>query len=286
MSVLRDAVELGYGLDHFMITGENFPPEWKDDYHSNHNYDDDPSDNHHDKKTHNNEYVHQYVRKYKGYDDYIHDYGDNHYSNEYFSRNKAMCLDMLTNNKGYNLDKNGAKKINRATGKIITNEMLNITEYIKNIDIEEARKQGVLVKNIRCSIYPIESRKILDANLEKWIKNNKVLIEQRTWTEKPSGRERRERLKQRLSTVPTNTITELRFCNFRIKTQTTLQAEQKHILFSEIHDCQRSAHKEHPNYNPKETPTMLQIAYGLMRKYTDIKIEIRGYIPGINEPME
>lgn len=31
MSVLRDAMGLGYGTDHFMITGENFPSEWQDD---------------------------------------------------------------------------------------------------------------------------------------------------------------------------------------------------------------------------------------------------------------
>lgn len=286
MSVSRDAVELGYGLDHFMVTGENFPPEWQNSYQPNHYYDDDQSDNRYDEKSHNNEYVHQYVRKYKGYDDYIHDYLDNRFSNEKLSRNRAIDLDMLSNNKGYNLDKNGAKKISNATGKIITNEMLDITEYIKNIDIEEARKQGVMVKNIRCSIHPIESRKILDANIEKWIENNKVLIEQRTWTEKPSRKEKRERLEQRLSTLQTNTVKEQTFSNFRIKTQTTLQAGQNHILFSEIHDCHSSAYKGHPNYNPKGTPTMLQIAFGLIKKYTDIGIEIRGYIPGINEPME
>lgn len=30
MSVLRDAMELGYGADHFMVTGENFPESWED----------------------------------------------------------------------------------------------------------------------------------------------------------------------------------------------------------------------------------------------------------------
>lgn len=30
MSVLRDAMELGYGTDHFMVTGENFPESWED----------------------------------------------------------------------------------------------------------------------------------------------------------------------------------------------------------------------------------------------------------------
>lgn len=30
MSVLRDAMELGYGVDHFMVTGEDFPKDWED----------------------------------------------------------------------------------------------------------------------------------------------------------------------------------------------------------------------------------------------------------------
>lgn len=286
MSVLRDAMELGYGLDHFMITGENFPAEWKDDFHSHRNHDYDESENHLDKESHGNEYVHQYVRKYNSYNDYIIDYLDNHYSDESLSLNGSIDLDMLTDNKGYNLDKNGAKKINSLTGKLITNKMLDITEYIKNIDIKEARKQGIIIKNIRCPIHPLESRKILDANIEKWIENNKVLIKQRTWTAKFSGRELRERRALGLSNKGNSTGKELTFSNFRIKTQATLEAGQNHILFSEISNYYSLKNKEHPNYNPEGTPTMLQIAFGLIKKYKDMKVEIRGYIPGINEPME
>ena len=40
MSVLRDARDLGYGPDHFMITGENFPSEWQEDQNYANDYDD------------------------------------------------------------------------------------------------------------------------------------------------------------------------------------------------------------------------------------------------------
>lgn len=41
MSVLRDAIQLGYGTDHFMITGENFPSSWGDETNPYTHYDDD-----------------------------------------------------------------------------------------------------------------------------------------------------------------------------------------------------------------------------------------------------
>ena len=41
MSVLRDAMELGYGTNHFMVTGENFPSNWNDPIEKESSYDDD-----------------------------------------------------------------------------------------------------------------------------------------------------------------------------------------------------------------------------------------------------
>lgn len=40
MSVLRDAMELGYGTNHFMVTGENFPSNWNDPIEKESSYDD------------------------------------------------------------------------------------------------------------------------------------------------------------------------------------------------------------------------------------------------------
>lgn len=287
MSVLRDAMELGYGLDHFMITGENFPPEWQDqDQHSRSNVHDDEN-SHSDirslKKGDIHESIHPYVREYHGYNDYIHDYMDNHYSNN--SLKGGMNLDKYYDNKGYNLDKNGAQKISKATGKVITNKMLDITNYIKNIDISQARKQGIAIKNIRCSLHPLKSRDVLNSNIEKWIENEKVLLSQRVWTEKLSMREKQERLEKHLSTKD-STVREVIFSNFKIKTKATLEVGQNHILFSEVGESEGSRYRGHPNYNPQGTPTMLQIAFALIKKYEDMEIEVRGYIPGINEPIE
>lgn len=285
MSVLRDAIELGYGSDHFMITGENFPPEWQDDYRNvryENIHERDDSDISSLKTNHIDEYVHPYIRKYNAYNDYIQDYMQNHYS---FSHKGAMDLDKYHSDQNYNLDQNGAKKINKVTGKVITNRMLDITNYIKNIDISQARKQGIAIKNIRCSLHPLKSRDVLNSNIERWIENEKVLLSQKVWTEKLSIREKQERLEKHLSTKD-STVRELIFSNFKIKTKATLEVGQNHILFSEVGESEGSRYRGHPNYNPQGTPTMLQIAFALIKKYEDMEIEVRGYIPGINEPIE
>lgn len=51
MSVLRDAMGLGYGADHFMVTGEDFPSEWEDETNTYADYDDDGENEHTEPET-------------------------------------------------------------------------------------------------------------------------------------------------------------------------------------------------------------------------------------------
>lgn len=278
MSVLRDAKDLGYGLDHFMITGENFPPEWQNDFHEHSNNEKNDENVHggidfiktSTKKptNHIDEYIHEHVRRYDSYNDYITYNDDNHNyydSHRHHYRNKTQ------------------KTIN-AAGKTITNEMLDITEYIRNIDISEARRQGIIIKSIRYQAHPIERGSILDANIEQWIKNEKVLLDQRAWSVRYSEKERNER---NVRGKANHIVIERTFSNFKIITKTGYSSSQYYLMFGELDGSKQYAEdRKHPRYNPKGTPTMIQIAFGLIKKYEKLKVEIRGYIPGINEPAE
>lgn len=262
MSVLRDAKELGYGLDHFMITGENFPSEWQDNAykHSHNECDDEDAYVINTELIVNNipnytdEYIHEHIRRYNSYYDYIGDSIDVNYYK---------------------------KKTINAKGKTIINEILDITEYIKNIDINEARRQGIIIKSIRYQAQPFEREHALEKNIEAWIRNEKVLLDQVSWTVKYSQKERNER---KIHGKASHLVWDQIFSNFKIRRKTGYTSGQRYLMFSELTGQEYSKCKSHPKYNPKETPTMIQIAFGLIKKYGEIEVEIRGYIPGINEP--
>lgn len=290
MSVLRDAKELGYGLDHFIVTGENFPPEWEDDNNepSNfaHEYDDDSkniyaydddSENVHSNlgfidtsidETYIDEHIHKYVRRYNPLDDYITDPIDNNYIIDNY--NFAPCYIAKQ-----------AKRIVNAAGKTVVNEMLDITEYVKNIDIKEARRQGIIIKSIRYQSHPLKRGDTLKNNIEKWTEDEDVLLDKRSWGVKYSERERNKR-----KTIgrASHLVIEKTFSNFRMRTKTGYSSSDYYLMFGELNEDDYTKYKKHPRYNPQGTPTMIQIAFGLMKKYKELEVEIRGYIPGINEP--
>lgn len=286
MSVLRDAKELGYGLDHFMVTGENFPSEWQDDQNTESNHDDLSRyfDRHNKRVTHRveiidghkhlietdgnehiNDFHHEYVREYNHLDDYIKDKIDDHYA---------------YNTHHYRLRNNATKKTINVKDRAVINRILDITEYIKNIDITEARRQGITIKSIRCPTHPIESRKTLDANLRKWVRNKRVVLAEQGWSDTPRYK---GPFNGQLNIV---TFVQI-FSNFMKIEKTTTKSlgsgVPTYLMFREL--VNDEIRKKHKHYNPEGTPTMLQIAFGLIKKYPEIKIEIRGYIPGINEPM-
>lgn len=171
-----------------------------------------------------------------------------------------------------------------ATGKIVANEMLDITEYIKNIDIKEAKRQGIRIKSVRCQAHPIERGGVLDTNIEKWIKNEEVLLNQRAWSIRFSEKDRNKT--GRSSRKASHIVIEQTFSNFRIMTKTAYEARKYYLMFAELNEYEESKCKKHPKYNPQGTPTMMQIAFGMIKKYKELDVEVRGYIPGINEPSE
>nr|WP_181717827.1 hypothetical protein [Psychrobacter sp.] len=158
----------------------------------------------------------------------------------------------------------------------------NINEYIKNMSISEAKILGIIVTSIQCSSYPSDIRRVIDKNIRLWTENEDVLLNAETKVNKYTyggasyngrtltGREYEEHQV---------------FSNFSILSSTDDGYPQK-LEFKMITRGQVEKYKEHANYNPQKTPTMLQIAFGLTRKYEGMRFEITGFIPGVNEPTE
>lgn len=245
MSVLRDAKELGYGSDHFMITGENFPSEWEDNTNVpayNHEYS--------DKQEHPKELNTLSHREYSV---------NQKDSVKRHNKIAPRTIDMQKSIIGYECD---------------------ISEYIKNMGINEARKQGVIVQIIECSTHGSKGRYTLDANIKQWIKNEDVLIDStfRSESAQFEGLMYEDNDKARVY------IEEKIFSNFSIKTRSRVAPGPGHLIFMELTERQLKLCKEHKNYDPKGTPTMLQIAFGLMKKYEDIEISIVGVVPGVEIP--
>ena len=51
--------------------------------------------------------------------------------------------------------------------------------------------------------------------------------------------------------------------------------------FIKLSSSEREKYNDHPNFKPDKTPSMLQVYYGLMKKYDNVISEVYGIIPGV-----
>lgn len=156
----------------------------------------------------------------------------------------------------------------------------DITEYIKNTNINEAREQGVVVIKIDCKFTSKETQRTIERNIREWVKNNNVLLNQdnnvETYTYGGAAYNGRKLTGRSYKEVKA-------FSEFYIESSNdggyieSLEFQMKYVNHTEKYG-------DHENFHTKGVPNMLQIAYGLIKKYEGEKFKIEGFIPGKNEP--
>ncbi|GAA0809709.1 hypothetical protein [Psychrobacter piscatorii] len=158
----------------------------------------------------------------------------------------------------------------------------DITHHIKNMNIKEARDRKVFITEIDCRIVSSATRRTIDRNINNWVKKNNILLNEKNSVEKYSyggaayngrtltGRSyKKERIFSNFCYVASNDDGYVEGMKFRI-----------------IYSDEIEKYKTHKNFDTKNVPTMLQIAFGLIKKYKGERFEIKGFITGINEPNE
>lgn len=151
--------------------------------------------------------------------------------------------------------------------------IVNLVDYLKAIDIAESRALGVDIFSITCDPWPRKGVNTLDRNIRAWIEEYDVLKGEETESEpygSGAGRGRQFH-------------TTRFFSKFKI-----VDSNDSGIIESFV--FRRLGGEEIEKYSGNQnelsyekTPSLLQIAHGLMKKHKDIKLTIYGDIPGISE---
>lgn len=151
--------------------------------------------------------------------------------------------------------------------------IVNLADYLKAINIAESQALGVDIYSIHCSTWPRESISILDKNIDAWIKECDVLKHEETECKSYGSGTGRGR----------------QFHTTRIFSKFSIQSSEDHgsVESFSFHILSKDEAEKYGNnqheLSYEKTPSLLQIAHGLMRKHKDISLTIYGVIPGIIE---
>ena len=143
---------------------------------------------------------------------------------------------------------------------------IDITEYLKSIDIIKAREVGVEIYDVQItkSFYN-KDIKVLADNIKLWLKNEPELVEHKTTdvkTEKCHG----ERFRTYTDTYY--------FSRFKL-THISLDGHTAEMIFKSLSEKELLAYSYSDNLSVlNRTPTLLQIAFGVLKKYPSLNIKI------------
>lgn len=150
------------------------------------------------------------------------------------------------------------------------------------MNIKEARDRKVFITEIDCRMISYATRGTIDRNINNWAKKNSILLNEDSSVETYSyggaaynGRTLTGRSRGK----------KMFFSNFCYEASSD-DGYIGGMKFRTIYSSEIEKYKTHKNYDTKSVPTMLQIAFGLIRKYEGEPFNIKGFITGINEPSE
>lgn len=149
-----------------------------------------------------------------------------------------------------------------------------IFRYLKIINIVQARDLGIDIHTIECRVRTDILSK-LDKNISLWISEKNVVLDEKNSVETYSyggtsynGRTLKGR---RYSTT-------IFFSSFKICKETD-DGYVERFSFNKLSESENDRYKDHSNYDLLKSPSMLQIFYGLMKKYDDVISTVHGVIP-------
>lgn len=149
--------------------------------------------------------------------------------------------------------------------------IVDITEYLKSIDIFKAWEAGVDIYSVQVipGMYN-EIGKILAANIELWLKNEPDLIKHKTSvskTEKYHG--------ERFTTYDDTYY----FSKFKLSCHIS-DGQMTRITFDALSEKELLTYSQPDTLaTDKKTPSLLQIAFGILKKYPSLNANISIYRP-------
>lgn len=151
----------------------------------------------------------------------------------------------------------------------------DITNYIKSTTINEARERGVFVTEVNCRFISSSNKDLIRRNIEKWIQENKVLLdkkdERKSYTYGGPAYNGR--------TLTGRTYTRFRYFSKFYVQYSTDDGYTEDLVFKSRSPSDLEKHLDHENFNTPGVPDMLQIAYGLIKKYPNEPFRITGGMP-------
>lgn len=157
---------------------------------------------------------------------------------------------------------------------------INILNYLELIDITEAIKLGVDIRVINCAGSSGSDIYSLRSGVYSWVQNNKVLLDERDSSDDYSYGGARYNGR----TLRGSSRDNIRFfSNFKLFYNSDDGFIQD-FSFIKLSSSEIEKYSDHPNYNTDKTPSMLQVFYGLMKKYDKVISQVYGIIPGVIDP--
>lgn len=159
----------------------------------------------------------------------------------------------------------------------------NILSYLEIIDIQQARELGIDIRVINCKGISGSDIYSLRSSVYSWVQNEDVLLDEHNSSDKYTY----GGTKYNGRTLTGRSNDNIRFfSNFKIFYNSDDGFIQR-FSFINLSSSEREKYISHPNYNIDETPSMLQVFYGLMKKYNNVVSEVYGIIPDfIYPPLE
>lgn len=151
----------------------------------------------------------------------------------------------------------------------------DITNYIKSSTINEARERGVFVTEINCRFNSRSNKDLIRSNIIKWMRENDVLLEEKD--EKESYTYGGPAYNGRTLTGRVFKSTRY-FSEFYVQYSTD-DGYTEQLVFKSITPSDLEKLQDKENFDTPGVPDMLQIAYGLVKKYPNEPFRITGRMP-------
>lgn len=150
----------------------------------------------------------------------------------------------------------------------------SILPHLKIANIAQARQLGVVIQTIKCRT---EASEKLITNINLWIAKENVLLDtvttSKSYTYGGSSYNGRTLTGRQYLKVKY-------FSNFKILTETD-DGYLEGLSFESLSDAELDKYKDYPNYDPSNSPSLLQVAYGLIKKHEGVIQEVYGHIPKV-----
>lgn len=155
----------------------------------------------------------------------------------------------------------------------------DILRYLEEMDINQARELGVEVESISCGATSSKRIKIntLESNIRLWAKEKKVLLD-----EEIKVRHYKYGAAEYNGIARTGSEHSFYkyFSTFKVCTVIDDNGIER-LTFTKLTDSETEKYIGHENYNVQNSPSLLQVVYGLMSKYEGIISSASGTIPNV-----